>query len=403
MPEESTAQDCFAFQNGAEIIHLSQDAAIRELCTLYWEVDGNNKFVFTVTELAKEYGYPSHTVSLIIKDNCRFVFPEYNCTSCNEPKTFKSRAEFINKDSYLNKDWQCQNCLDEERKEKELEKEDEEVTIRKAVSLDYSHSEDVDIDINKIGFLDSIYLLALLRVGASENFEYIQSRDNFLRALSPTTEMDRGILSYLFSKRLIFMDPDSRIDSFVFDGERVAEFYIFKVQWKLPLGLLKKISGPSLVEKLERKFEEGDWNDGWGGSITAFHGALALEECIQYLNLTLSEHNLEFNAGDKTKQVLASVLRNFSIAQAHNFVWRAVKDAAAFYMRERVTKKHAANMVPGAIQRASEKALTQGWDVKPFGRNFQAPQSAISEIFNFLVLGVGDEGFTTVRPFSSKP
>jgi hypothetical protein len=51
----------------------------------------------------------------------------------------------------------------------------------------------------------------------------------------------------------------------------------------------------------------------------------------------------------------------------YSFIWRAAKDAAAFYVRERVTKRHAANTVVGAIERSAERAVANGWDVKDFG------------------------------------
>ena len=60
--------------------------------------------------------------------------------------------------------------------------------------------------------------------------------------------------------------------------------------------------------------------------------------------------------------ILKSVLNDFSIGQAYNFIWRAARDAAAFYVREGTSKTHAANIVPGAIQRMGERALSEGWD-----------------------------------------
>jgi hypothetical protein len=39
---------------------------------------------------------------------------------------------------------------------------------------------------------------------------------------------------------------------------------------------------------------------------------------------------------------LASVLQNFSVAQVYNLIWRAERDAAAFYQRGGVTRPQAA-------------------------------------------------------------
>jgi hypothetical protein len=81
------------------------------------------------------------------------------------------------------------------------------------------------------------------------------------------------------------------------------------------------------------------------------------------------------------------------VAQICNFIWRAAKDAAAFYVREAVSKQHAANTVIGAIQRYGERAKAEGWDIKPYRRNFDCPQSMVSEVLFNAVLRIGDDGF----------
>ncbi len=59
---------------------------------------------------------------------------------------------------------------------------------------------------------------------------------------------------------------------------------------------------------------------------------------------------------------------------------------------------HAANTVPGSIQRMTEKAIAEGWDVKPFRRDFRAPQSVLSQVLFTKVLKLPDGGFSTVPP-----
>jgi hypothetical protein len=70
------------------------------------------------------------------------------------------------------------------------------------------------------------------------------------------------------------------------------------------------------------------------------------------------------------------------------------KDAAAFYQRGDVNKQHAANTVVGAIQRQAERALSEGWEVKAYRRDFRCPQSTISQVLFDTALRMGDIGFT---------
>ena len=81
------------------------------------------------------------------------------------------------------------------------------------------------------------------------------------------------------------------------------------------------------------------------------------------------------------------------MAQVYNFIWRATKDAAAYYMRSSISKRQAANSVVGNISRNMERALANGWDVKPFNRNYNLPQSSLSRIIFNVVLGTDDGGF----------
>lgn len=90
---------------------------------------------------------------------------------------------------------------------------------------------------------------------------------------------------------------------------------------------------------------------------------------------------------------LASVLQNFSVAQVYNFIWRAGRDAAAFYQRGGVTRSHAANTVIGTIQRNADRARAEEWDVKPYRRDRRAPRSMVSEVLFDTALQVGELAF----------
>jgi hypothetical protein len=137
-------------------------------------------------------------------------------------------------------------------------------------------------------------------------------------------------------------------------------------------------------------WEEDDWRGLWI--------EISLNECLAYLRLVLSEHGLPFRAGDKTRLVLGEVLERFSVAQVWGMIWRAGRDAAAFYMRNNSTREHAANTVVGSIQRQAERALGESWDLKSFRRDRRLPRSALSEVFFAKALRAGDAGFDLVLP-----
>lgn len=215
------------------------------------------------------------------------------------------------------------------------------------------------------------------------------------------------------------MDPESSpLDAFVFERDpetdeiRVDQYYPFRVVWRL-LEPEDESTGeelalpPRIFSELEEVFdsvspwpplwaivwEEDDWRALWK--------EISLQECLSYLELVLGEHGLPFRAGDKTNFVLGNVLESFSVAQVWGMIWRAGRDAAAFYMRRGSTREHAANTVVGSIQRQAERALAEGWDLQSFRRDRRLPRSVLSEVFFGKALRTGDGGFTHVIPLES--
>lgn len=120
---------------------------------------------------------------------------------------------------------------------------------------------------------------------------------------------------------------------------------------------------------------------------------IQLQECLAFLKVKLEEHQFDFSPGEKTQHTLMQCLESFSVAQIYNFIWRAARDAAAYYMRSHVSKKQAANTVVRSISRSLEQALAHDWDVKAFSRNYDLPQSSLSRIIFNTLLGTGDGGF----------
>jgi len=76
-----------------------------------------------------------------------------------------------------------------------------------------------------------------------------------------------------------------------------------------------------------------------------------------------------------------------------SFIWRAAKDAAAFYVRNRVSRDHAAKTVVSNIERQIERSISNEWNVAAYQRNFDHPQSVLSRTLFNTVLITDDGGF----------
>lgn len=253
--------------------------------------------------------------------------------------------------------------------------------------------------VTEMSFSQAVYLLSVIRSGASEDLEYIIPHEYYEIPLSPCESYDEEILMQLYRADLLFVHPGSNKHEnvIVVKGDPPSfRFYPLDVHWLIQLVDLKKPE--KTIEELEKILSAKKWPASWSSEVNALRTRIALEESLQYLRYVLSEHGFNFNVGEKTTQTVKSLLNDFSVAQIYNFCWRAAKDAAAFYLRSRVPKKQAANIVPGAIQRMFEKAIVEGWEVKPFQRNFNVPQCMVSQVLYNTTLKIGDEGFNRPVP-----
>lgn len=276
------------------------------------------------------------------------------------------------------------------------------------------------IHVEGLGLKHAVGLLALGRACASEDFSRIYPISSVSERLTPTWEYDFDLLVEMCRRGVIAVDPEfSTLEAFEFEQDsengaaKVASYYPTQVAWRLLEHSLVQ-DGTSLQERLtdtaevfqelEEIFdssspwpplwaimwEEDNWRKLWK--------EISLQECLAYLRLVLGEHSLPFKPGDKTRFVIGNVLENFSVAQVWSLIWRAGRDAAAFYMREGSTRSHAANTVVGSIQRQAERVTADNWDLKGFRRNWKVPRSIVSEVFFGRALRIGDKGVTCVIP-----
>lgn len=373
---------------------LTDNEEIINICEEYWDMDENLKFRQSVASIAKAFGLKSNQTSKFVAQHCNAKSTIIKCAGCGEPYIFSNRSDFQYQQRSSNTaTWICSNC---ERAERQREIEEQKVIeeqkrflIREEFSLEKQNRK---LDIHSMSLENAVYLLSLVRLGASEDLDFVRPFSSISQSLSPSQEYSYEIIKQLFRENLIFVHPNSHPDAFIFDGINISRFYTGHVMWALPIDSSSE-RPKELIINLESMFSIMDWPENWHEEWSSLWKKIALEECLEYLNICLEDHGLSFMPGEKTILVFKNVLVNFSVSQTYSMIWRAAKDAAAFYVRKNVSKNHAANTVVGSIQRYSERAKAEGWDVTKYGRDRRCPQSLISQVFFNTVLQIGDSGF----------
>ncbi|MCK4546216.1 MAG: hypothetical protein KAW17_02130 [Candidatus Eisenbacteria sp.] len=381
-----------------EIEFLTDSGDLRELCRQYWQIDTHRKFVHKVIELSEVFKIPRTKLASTVAASCIASSRDEACSSCGTPRPFKSRADFQQRRSWGNwGSWTCDDCQEAQRAAAREETEQRDQRRRDLIQHELDASKDPGLSGERLSLVDVVYLVSLLRAGGSEDLAFILPHESFSLLLSPTPELDREILDHLYRRSIICIHPDSREESIVIEDGEFIRFVPSKVHWILPL-LPEGPSAGRLLEDLEDLLKSDEWPEGWLAKSEEIHRKVALHECLQYLRVVIEDHGFEFRAGAMTCHVLKSVLKTFSVGQAYNFIWRAARDAAAFYVRETTSKAHAANIVPGSIQRMAERALAEAWDVKAYRRDFRAPESVLSQVLFTLALQLPEGGFNTIPP-----
>ncbi|ERM17763.1 hypothetical protein [Brevibacillus laterosporus] len=357
-----------------------------------------------IMELMERYYNGEKTTVLIKEFNIRItasqlytLFPSVvenvHCMHCKVPfwttrssRTANNSVTSCPSCGHQNQKWcYCPYCK-AKREEEEREKE---VRKRQLIRDTYDLTNHESIFINDLTLSERLYLAVLLRGGLDENFNRILPVTNYYGQLTPTDELTKELVSDLWNKKIILVHPSSPTDAFPTGDNYPNTFYTYKVLYHVNVEgasdkkqTLKQLLHPkSEVFLDDPNFCFDMWRE------------IALAECIQYLMHSLKKVGFEFTVGEKTIAVINDLLEHFSTAQIWGIIYRSIANATKYYQETRIPKKQAANSVIGHIQRFGERALGERWELKNYGRDFDLPQSFISEIFFNRILQIGASGF----------
>jgi len=233
---------------------------------------------------------------------------------------------------------------------------------------------------------DKVFLSALLHAGLSDDTSKIKGELVLQNKLSPTTNFDKEILHHLVSRGIISVDPMSPIDAFL-DNEFPSSYYIFEVNYLINIepNTVSLLEYPDREEIINQREEcLGIWKQ------------IALNESLEYLVEQMKIAKFDFNPKEKTNLVISHLIEDYSIGQIRNLIYGSVNNAAAWYQKSNITKKHAANSVITTLNNRGERAKVEGWNLKNYHRSFNAVLSQISMVFFDSILKIGNRGYEEV-------
>ena len=378
-----------------------------ELCRSYWDFieleTGLFSWRFKVTDLAEKYGLRVSDVFVTVRQHSSAFYLPIQCAECGNPCKLSSRSDCQHLRSRGVTPWRCPACTDKEAQAaaEQLRKAAQEAADRRRkddenkqgiithflISLQSTTNAP---DVNTMGLSDAIFLSSMLRLGANEEITYISPICSFAELLSPSGSMDIEIAKQLYKQRILDPHHHSPVNAFTCENGELKSFNVLDVAWGLS-GSEK--NGPTLKAlffALETIFRTQALPEHWNDQIPLFKKEVLLREALQYFQVAMEEHHFDFTPGEKTFQVLNETLEMFSLGQTFNIIWRAARDAAAYFVREQIPKLQAANSVVGNIQRYAQRAHASKWELVSYRRDRRCPQSMISQVLFNSVLQIGD-------------
>lgn len=359
---------------------LTDNELCASICKDYWLQDEEGQFVLKVQEIADKYGIKAQVISQHVRQHAYIWSAAIRCRLCEEPYHFGTRVHYQKRRRYV--DTVCQKCSEAARKNIADQKRNILTQFREVAEKDTHETTALDLK-------STIYLLAIIHAMSNEDLTAIDPLNDYPDyTLSPDPVFDRYILRYLIDNHLLLINSDSSPEAveLAADGTASISFAMSTFDFALNQHEMSKFIHDFLdTEALQNIKHTAEFIE--------LCEEVQLQECLAFLKVKLEEHQFDFSPGKKTQHTLRQCLKSFSVAQTYNFIWRAARDAAAYYMRSYVSKRQAANTVVGSISRSLEQALANDWYVKAFNRNYDLPQSSLSHIIFNVMLGTDDGGF----------
>ncbi|APX92573.1 hypothetical protein BWR19_06235 [Halomonas sp. 1513] len=381
-----------------EVTINTDDENMAELARRYWMLTDEGKFLFKVAELARDFGIKSHVIPQVVQELAFAHRTDITCTHCDTYFLLTKRTDATVPHHRLVpsvEGWICPGCVAEEvAVARDFARHKAEVSKSRALELK-SMCWEADVR-------HQIFLLALLKHSGDEFLERVNPlSQNKLDLLASAQEVSFTVVRELLQAGLIAIDPNSPEGAYFINDDGEFRIYLEPSAWQITTFLDNEsaekgesgINGAALYVTLDRHVSSEQFLRENSEEIEKLAWEQVLDEALAYLKYALMERGLPQRFGEMTHHVLRKALEEYSLAQVYRMIWQAARNASDYLVRNRTPKQQAANTVPRSIDGYLERARANDWEVSPFRRNYDFPQSVLSRVIFNQILKTDDGGF----------
>lgn len=371
------------------------------ICDKYWlrEKDNKTSYVFTCRSLSKKYELKQIELTNIVRENASIKVLDCQCLDCGVTSKCKTRFELTNLDM---SNWRCDMCLEafnaqQERErleyilEKERSEQEQHQAVIKGVYRYRAEQEEAIPRFEELSLIDKLLLMAIVESLGCDNLRTTLSLiDNLQKPLSPLYTMDERIIEHLFEANVLLLNPLESLDyvDVIESGEININLdysqatFDFAYDAKDITNLRVEVKEQKTINDLINNAAFRDWCEN-----------IQLAECLSYLIERSRINSLAPPLGDKMISLLQASLTTYSVAELCRMIWMAVESASSYSNKPHITTKHASNSIYTILQGNIDKVDNGIWQCKPFNREVNLPESAISKVFFDDIFKMYDCGF----------
>lgn len=210
--------------------------------------------------------------------------------------------------------------------------------------------------------------------------------------LSPHPGYDKSILRHLLNKNVLLIGCDTDQNAISIHGDNQLMVDIGKCKFELSSPVIY-LQAVVFITQLYCKENLDSVSKSVG--FAEICKEIQAYECLAFFYKLWSDCKIHpIRSESKFLDLLKRSLKTFSVGQVYNIIWHGIRDAHAYNRVSMLSRDQAVIFSMKCMERNVEKCLDYRWEITPFQRDKNIPQSKISNIVFNQMLGDSDGGYT---------
>jgi hypothetical protein len=373
----------------------TDDEVAIDMACQYWDLDSEGSWAVTVKEIADHFNKPKHRIANLVRQAAVAYDLQARCMCCHAPREVDSRSDAAYSSRYSS-GFVCDGCHRAQSRAQRLKEEEQQRLERERLAkiVRTVSNEDSVCEYGAMGYLEAILAYGIMLSSNSAMINGLVGNPYDL-TLCPTNSLLSSLIGRLFNRRILVFRSDTSFEAI--DQSSTSEtgfsYFPLKVNWQFA----KPANGESyreVFQEIGAIIDERTAHPEYNEAVSELWWSLGSAEAERYLRHELNSYRLsELVVGEKMKEAISYALGRFSIPQIRYLLWRVAKNAAALSARRDFTRQHALNTIPGNLIRDCDRALADGWTIKPYCLKWDEEEAGLTTLLFDRVLETGIQGF----------